>query len=412
MKCYITGMGAISPMGKSVDEMFDKYLEGYCPIETIDEFKNFYGVKSHIGSIVKDLDIKSIDRKIRRTSSKMTHMSILAMKEALDQAGLDSDILNSNRSLLCTGSTTGSPTEYYDSHKKIIENESAKGQKSTSVFKCMSHTNSTNMAISINFTGAVLSANSACASGNQSVVLASQLIKAGIYDVAIVGGCEEAHKTTVSTFDAAHASSINYNDSPKDSSRPFDKNRDGVVISEGAGIIILESEEFAKKRGATLLAEVVGGDYSGSGVHMAQSDTLSITNNIKRTLINTNTNPLEVDFISAHATSTRQGDNAESWGIFNAFERDVSVHSLKGYTGHTFAASGAIETAMLVKMMNTNMIIPNHNLSEVDPELPNLNFVNTQSKNRELKTVLNFNSGFGGINSSFIMKKVGSDESN
>jgi 3-oxoacyl-[acyl-carrier-protein] synthase II len=405
-------MGAISPMGKSVDEMFNKYLEGYCPIEVVDEFKEFYGVKSHIGSIVKDLDIKSIDRKIRRTSSKMTHMSILAMKEALAQAGLDANILNSSRALICTGSTTGSPTEYFDSHKKIFETQSAKGQKSTSVFKCMSHTNSTNMAISIGFTGSVISANSACASGNQSVVLATQLIKAGIYDVAIVGGCEEAHKTTVSTFDAAHASSINNNESPKTSSRPFDKDRDGVVISEGAGIIILESEDFAKKRGAKLLAEVVGGEYTGSGVHMAQSDTNSITDNIKKTLINTDIRPEEVDFVSAHATGTKQGDNAETWGIFNAFERDISVHSLKGYTGHTFAASGSIETAMLVKMMNTKSIIPNHNLDEADPELPNLNFVNKDTKNKEIKTVLNFNSGFGGINSSFIMKKVESNESN
>lgn len=412
MKCYITGMGAISPMGKSVDEMFIKYQEGYCPIEIIEEFKDFYGVKSHIGSIVKDLDIKSVDRKVRRTSSKMTIMSIMAMNEALTQAGLDTDILNANKSLICTGSTTGSPTEYYDSHKKIFETESAKGQKSTSVFKCMSHTNSTNMAMSLNFTGAVISANSACASGNQSVVLASQLIKAGVYDIAIVGGCEEAHKTTVSTFDAAYASSINNNETPKVASRPFDQDRDGVVISEGAGIIILESESFAKKRGATLLAEVVGGDYSGSGIHMAQSDTKSITENIKKTLFNSQMNPHDIDFVSAHATATKQGDNAESWGIFNAFERDISVHSLKGYTGHTFAASGAIETAMLVKMMNTKSLIANFNLETVDSELPSLNYVQKNSQVTKLDTVLNFNSGFGGINSSFIMKRVEANESN
>jgi 3-oxoacyl-[acyl-carrier-protein] synthase II len=272
-------------------------------------------------------------------------------------------------------------------------------------FRCVSHTVALNVGQYYGMKGIVSASSAACASGLQCVGTAYDLIRLGRQDVVLAGGGEEMHETTVGSFDILYAASSKFNDSPSQTPRPFDKERDGLVVGEGAGVIVLEEYTHAVNRGATILAEVVGYHTCSNGTHVSQSDDASMQTCMLTTLDQAGLKPADVGYVNAHATGTVQGDAAEARALGAVFGPNVPVSSLKGNMGHTLGSSGPIELAATIEMMRAGTIYPTHNLHDVDPDCGGIHHVQSTSQ-RAFDGFLKNSFAFGGINSAIACVKL------
>ncbi|MCX6112019.1 MAG: beta-ketoacyl synthase N-terminal-like domain-containing protein, partial [Proteobacteria bacterium] len=245
--------------------MFNNLAENRTNIRCYEEWKKLNGLRSFLGAPAYEYDSKQIPRNLRRGMSRMSEMAYLATKDALEQAGLnfnsENKTLDFSRTVINLGSTVGSPDANEEYHRKMFENGGPAGQLATTFFKVMNHSVAANVAVALGYKGPLLSTSSACSTSLHAAILGTELVGAGLYDIAVVGGADELHYSGASTFDVVQAASINYNDRPDFASRPFDRDRDGLVISEGASILVIESEEHAAKRKAKVIAEILGGSY-------------------------------------------------------------------------------------------------------------------------------------------------------
>ncbi|MGN0014784.1 MAG: beta-ketoacyl synthase N-terminal-like domain-containing protein, partial [Candidatus Gastranaerophilaceae bacterium] len=244
----------------------------------------------------------------------------------------------------------------------------------------------------------------ACKSGSMSIGLAYEAIKSGLQTVMIAGGAEELHPTQIAVFDTLYATSQK-NDAPKLSPAPFDKDRDGLVIGEGAGTVILEEYEHAKARGAKIYAEVIGFSTNTDGTHITNPNAETMAQVMKQSLESANISAEQIGYINAHATGTIQGDIAESRATYSIFKDSVPVSSIKCYTGHTLGACGAIETVLTVEMMNNSWFCPNINLKSLDTNCAELDYITNNARIFDIETAMTNNFAFGGINTSLILKK-------
>ncbi len=403
MKVFITGMGAMTSLGNSVDEMFTGLLENRTGVRAYPDWAQHKGLFSHLGAPAPDFDNMKIPRAARRSMSRMSEMATLATIQALQQADLPIDgKLNSQRILLCMGSTTGSPVILEVYFRKLFERGGPEGQLSTSFFKVMNHSVPANVAAALGFHGPLLSPSSACSTSSQAMILGWELIQSGFYDIVIAGGADELHYITAAIFDIVQAASRGYNDRPELSPRPFDRARDGLVVSEGASVVVLESEASMKKRGARATVEFCGGAYLCDGTHMSQSNASTMTEVMKLALTRSNRSAAELDYVNAHATGTTQGDNQEVAAIREVLGSKVPVSSLKGHFGHSLAACGALEVIASVKMMENGVLIPTRNLREIDPECEGVAHIQERREAR-VRTVLSNNFAFGGMNTSLLL---------
>jgi 3-oxoacyl-[acyl-carrier-protein] synthase II len=336
----------------------------------------------------------------------MSEMAALATFQALDHAGLAiGPKLNSPRTLLIMGSTSGSPFTLETYFRKLFERGGPEGQVSTSFFKVMNHSVAANVAAAIDFNGALIAPSSACATSTQTILMGAELIRAGLYDVVIAGGADEMHYMTAAIFDIVQAASRGYNLRPEMAPRPFDLARDGLVVSEGAGVIVMESEENAKLREAKPLALVRGGAYLCDGSHMTQSSAETMERVIHQALRSSGLQPSDIDYVNAHATGTKQGDTEEACAIGKVFGGQTPVSGLKGHLGHSLAACGALEAIACIQMMEKGVILPTRNLSTIDPSCSMVRHVQSVEK-AEIRAVLSNNFAFGGMNASLVLSKV------
>lgn len=404
-KVFITGRGVVSSLGNNPSDLYRNLEDNKCAFKKMDGWEDYNGLYSHVGAPAFEYEISNLSRNIRRSMSPMSEMAYVATSEALADADLDIK-LDNLKSVMIIGSTTGSPINLEKYYSKIIENKGPKGQLSTSFFKVMSHTVPTNIALALGYSGPLLSPSSACSTSTQSVVLALQLLRAGIYDVAIVGGADELHYSSVSVFDVVKASSRNFNQNPQDIPGPFSKERDGLVVSEGAGILILESERHMKARGKKPYAEVCGGSYMCDGVHMSQPQRDMMAKTMKNAIEDAGLSPSQISYVNAHATCTTVGDLEEAKGIGAVFEgQNIPVSSLKGHLGHSLAACGTVELISIIEMMKNKKVIGNRNVQNVSEEFDQINVLrNNLSLNPEY--VLSNNFAFGGMNASVIIKNL------
>jgi len=405
MKVFVTGLGCVSPLGLDLKSNMSALWDGACAVQFVEEWSKTDGLNCHLGAFVPSYPQLSLPRSKRRTMSKMSEFIFLATQEALQQAQISSAQLNELRSLICVGSTTGSPIAFDESLAEYHQTKSFRGQLSNTIFKCMSHSAGINLAAALDFSGALISSNSACTSGSLAIVLGYEMIKSGLYDCVVAGGCDENHITTCASFDLAFAASRKYNQSPSKASRPFDQERDGIVVSEGAGILVLESEKSVERRQARVLAELLGGAYSCDGSHMTQPQVPTMIKTMKETLHRAQISSDQVDYVNAHATSTPLGDLEEARAIHEVFARPIPVSSVKGSMGHPLGAAGSIEAALSVQMILEKKVIANLNLEQLDPKLPELDYVK-KNYNDDLQIVLSNNFAFGGINTSLLFGKV------
>ncbi len=407
MKVYITGQGTLTSLGNSVEESFKGLSEGRTGVRAYPEWKQYNGLHSHLGAPVSAYDISRIPRQTRRTMSRMSEMASLATFQALAQADLaPGPSLNHPRTLLIMGSTSGSPDTLETYFRKLFEKGGPERQFSTSFFKVMNHSVAANVAAALEFNGALLAPSSACASSAQAMILGWELIQAGIYDTVIAGGADELHYMTAAIFDIVQAASRKYNDRPDLSPRPFDQARDGLVVSEGAAVVVMESEKAMKARGGRPIAEFLGGAYLCDSTHMSQSSAKTMHEVMKLAVARAGRDLKDIDYVNAHATGTLHGDIEEAKAIGETFGRHTPVSSLKGHFGHTLAACGTLEVISSIKMMETGTLIPTRNLKDVAPECDGVGHVGLgDSKIRpgRLKTVLSNNFAFGGMNTSLVI---------
>lgn len=404
-KVVVTGMGAVSPLGTTVNTMMDALERNESGIRSVDDLRNIPGLHPAVAGLVPEIDVKSIPRKYRRTMSPMSIFATIAAEEAITQAGLSEENLAEMTTGLCVGSTIGSAQTFESVFSKLFEEKNIGSIKSTEFFKIMNHSAASNLAQRFGIQGRVMAPSSACSTGCQTIGLAAEVIAMGKQDVMICGGTDEFHPLTVGTFDIIQAASIGYNDNPDQTPRPFDSERDGIVCAEGAGILILESEESALKRGAPILAEIAGFGSTSDPANPASPSPEAIERCMMTALDDAEIEANDVDYVNAHATATLLGDVAEAAAIASLFGKKPLVSGLKGHLGHTMAASGALETIATISMMQSGLVIPTRNLIEVAPNCTNVNHAVTL-KNSTLQVAVKNNFALGGINTSLVLRSA------
>jgi 3-oxoacyl-[acyl-carrier-protein] synthase II len=413
----ITGMGVISSLGNTPELMYENLAKGTCAFRAEPEWRKYVGLDTFVSAPAHPYDAMALPRNVRRSMSAMSEMAYLATVDALNDAQLTvGRNENSNQTHfyrpdamkvgLVMGSTSGSPIYLESYFRKMIENNGPKGQMSTSFFKVMNHSVATNVALALGYSGPLLSPSSACSTSSQAAILAMQLIRAGVYDVAIVGGADELHFTSVAVFDTVKASSKHYNDNPQGIPGPFSKNRDGLVVSEGAGIIVLESERHAKARNAKIYGQIMGGTYFCDGIHMSQPQSEQMALTMEHALKDSNISSEAIDYVNAHATATSVGDEQEVKAISSVFtKKKVPVSSLKGHLGHSLAACGVIEIIAIIEMMKNKNLICNRNVTEVSEDFNKVDIL-TENRKTEVNYALSNNFAFGGMNTSLVIKNL------
>jgi 3-oxoacyl-[acyl-carrier-protein] synthase II len=403
LRVHITGYGILSSLGNTPDAIFSSLLSGQSAVKLMPEWAKVNGLNSHLGAQVAPYDKVVLPRTARRTMSTMSEMAALATIQALDVAGLKVPEIDSERALISMGSTTGSPGVLEEYFNKLSSNKSYLSQSGTAFFKVMNHSVASNVAVAIGFNGAVLSPSSACATSAQAAIIAWEQIQSGLYDIAICGGADELHFLSAVVFDSVYAASRGYHNSPTSSPRPFDKNRDGLVVSEGASVIVLESEKSMLKRGGKSLGEFLSGAYLCESSHMSQSNSHQMSQVMNMALSRAKLKSENIEYVSAHATGTLQGDAQESAAIKQVFGGQTPVSSLKGHFGHSMAACGVGEIIATLKMMEQNTMIGTRNLDEIAEDCSGVKHLNKNIK-ENFNTALSNNFAFGGINTSLIIK--------
>ena len=403
-RVVITGMGAVSPYGKGLDIFFESLIEGKSAITSLSDLADIKGLRSWVAGLVNDIDPKEIPRKYRRSMSSMSIYATLACREALDQACLNEEHCTGGQMGVAIGSTIGSTLTTQEFFNNLLSTGSLEQMKSTVFFKIMNHSCAANVSQILGITGRTLSPSAACSTSCQAIGFGYEMIAFGKQDFMLCGGTDEYHPLFTGTFDILNAASVKFNDQPSRTPRPFDRDRDGVVCSEGSGILLLESLDSAKKRGANILSEIIGFATVSDPSNIANPDMASIKRCMQLALNDANIKPEEIDYVNAHATSTKQGDIAESEAISELFGDDTPVSSFKGHLGHTMAASGALESIALVEMINRGCLIPTLNLENIDDACSNIRHI-FELQTTSIKTAIKNNFALGGINSSLVIRR-------
>ena len=404
-RVVVTGLGILSPIGNNVDDAWNSCIEGKSGITTVDIGLANNPVK--IGGRLKDFNPENfLDSKEIRRIDPFIQYGIIAANQSIEHSG----ILDSSIDLTKVGVNFGAGIGGIDTieKNKILLEE--KGYKKVSPFFVPgSIVNMISGLVSIKhgFMGPNTSVVTACSTGNHCIGTAARSISCGEADVMIAGGAEMASTPlSVAGFISARALSMNSN--PEAASRPWDKDRDGFVLSDGAGSLVLEEYEHAKSRGATIQAEIIGFGTSSDAYHMTappedgRGAALAMSNAINDAEIDTS----EIDYINAHGTSTPLGDIAETVALKKVFGTDVpQISSTKSMTGHTLGAAGAIESIFCIKAINEGIIPPTINLDNPDP-LCDLNFTPLVSSEKKVEVAMNNSFGFGGTNSTLVFKKI------
>jgi 3-oxoacyl-[acyl-carrier-protein] synthase II len=333
-------------------------------------------------------------------------LSVLAVRDAIADSGLPTDLIASPQCGVSFGSTAGSSQSQEEFLRPVMIDRSLRGLQASTYLHFMSHTCAANIALVFGCKGPVIASCTACTSGSQGIGLGYEQIRFGRSSVVLAGGADELHVLHAGIFDILLATSSRYNDSPDRSPRPFDADRDGLVVGEGSGCLLLEELEHARHRGAHIYGEIIGYGSSCNGTHPTNSDPIGIQLAMEAGLRDAGLAPHEIQHINAHATATDIGDAAEAIALHEVFGSAVPISAIKGYMGHTLGACGAIEAAATLVMMAEGFMAPSRNLKHPDPKLPPLDHVMGDPREAKLTTTMSNNFAFGGINTSLVFRAV------
>lgn len=404
-RVVVTGMAGITSLGETADQVFSQFEQGKSGIRYMLDWEVYTDLRSKLGGPVEAYTIpKHFNRKVTRGMGRVALMSTVCAEKALEDAGLLNDpILSSGQTGVAFGSSAGSVDAIGEFGSMLIDNNMNK-LNATTYIRMMSHTSAVNMTVYFGLKGLTLPTSSACTSGSMAIGQAYEAIKYGKQTVMLAGGAEELSAAGSAVFDVLLATS-SQNEHPEKTPRPFDSKRDGLVVGEGAGCLILEEYQHAKARGAKIYAEIIGYGSNTDGQHVTRPDSEMMGRCMQLALSDAQIPADRIDYVNAHGTSTDQGDIAETQATARVVGKKP-ISSLKSYFGHTLGACGAIEAWLSIEMMQRSQFIPTLNLDEIDAACGDLDYIVKQSRNMHADIIMSNNFAFGGINTSLIFKRV------
>jgi 3-oxoacyl-[acyl-carrier-protein] synthase II len=399
-------MAGLSPVGSEWKAVRDALLAGRSGVARVPEWDDVAGLKTRLGARVPDLEIPAdYPRKKTRSMGRVSLLMVRATELALEDAGLrGSPELGSGRVGVACGSSTGSPPALDVYGRQLFVGRTTSGIGGNEFLQLMSHTAAANVASFFGVRGRILPTCSACTSGSQGIGFGYEQVKFGLQDWMLAGGAEELDVMDAAVFDVLFAASTR-NDEPSRTPRPFDAQRDGIVVGEGAGCLVLEELEHARARGAAIHAEVVGYATNCDGRHLTNPDPESMEQVMRLGLDSAGLPPEAVGYVNAHATGTETGDIAESRATHAVFGERTPVSSLKGHIGHTLGASGALEAWLTIEMMREGWFAPTLNLDAVDERCAPLDYVRGAPRPLRVEYAMSNNFAFGGINTSLVFRR-------
>ena len=407
-RVVVTGMAGLSAIGSSWSEVRSALLENRSGISRIDDWNHVPDLTTRVGAAITDFAMPADwPRKKTRTLGRVAQLAVAATEKALDDAGLlGSELLSGGRAGVAYGSATGSKASLVSYSLALFERHSTRGITATDYLKLTPHTCSANIAQFFGVRGRQLSTNTACTSGSQAIGLAYEAIHFGVQDAMIAGGAEELSIHDATVFDVMRAASTR-NDEPARTCRPFDRDRDGVVVGEGAATLILEALDHALARGARILAEVVGFGTNCDGTHMTSPDTHGMQGAMELALQDAELAPGDIGYVNGHGTATEQGDIAESQATSRLFGPRLPISSLKGHIGHALGAAGSIEAWITIAMQRDGCFAPTLNLEQVDERCGDLDYLRDKAREFQPTYVMTNNFAFGGVNTSLVFRRFG-----
>ena len=404
-RVVVTGRGAISPLGHDWPSVLAWLRSGRNAVQVQPGWDEYRGLNTRLGVPAAPFELPAhFNRKATRSMGRVALLATLATERALEDAGLLGDpLLRSGKVGISYGSSAGTPGSMSDFGRMLAE-KNTQYINATTYIKMMAHTAPVNMGVHFGVTGRVVTTSSACTSGSQGLGYAYEAIKAGRQVAMLAGGSEELDVTGATVFDTLFATS-NRNDAPEATPRPFDAERDGLVIGEGACTLVLEELEHARARGASIHAEIVGYGTNSDGNHVTQPSAATMAVAMRLALEDAGLPPGAIGYVSAHGTATDHGDVAETTATHAVFGERMPISSLKSYTGHTLGACGALEAWVTLEMQRERWFHPTLNLRKVDPRCGALDYLSGNGRALDVEYAMSNNFAFGGINTSLVLRR-------
>lgn len=405
-RVVVTGVGGISPLGRDWPTIQARLASYRNAVRYMPEWDRYPDLNTRLGAPVTDFETPAHwTRKQLRSLGRVSRLCVAAAEDALSDAGLlDDPSIRDGRMGVACGSSTGSTADVSDMAKLLI-NGASPGFNANTYVRMMPHTTAANIAIFFGLTGRVIPTSCACASGSQGIGYAYESIKYGMIDMMLAGGGEELCPSEAYVFDSLYATSLK-NDRPEASPSPYDSGRDGLVIGEGAGILVLESLEHARARGARIYAEVAGYASNCDGSHVTRPEQATMHACMQAALRDAGIAPSAVGYVNGHGTATEHGDIAETLATEALFGDAMPLSSLKSYMGHTLGACGALESWFSIEMMRQQWFAPTLNLVDVDPRCGQLDYIRGEARHIDTEYVVNNNFAFGGLNTSLVFRRL------
>jgi 3-oxoacyl-[acyl-carrier-protein] synthase-1 len=405
-RVVISGMGAVSSVGTGLPAIAEALRLGRSGITFIQEWQDA-GILSQVAGVPEaEPSSPLVNRKIRRTCTSNALMALRACHEAIETAGLTPEEIRGTNMAVLVGSGTGSTISSVKAAMAFQKHKSTRRINPFTLSHVMGSTATANVSIALGIKGESWSISSACSTGAHAIGMGVLLIRTGLYERVLAGGSEELDWTRAGAFDAMGALSRKFNDRPEAASRPFDRHRDGFVISGGAGLVLLEELEAARRRNAPILAEVLGYGANSDGYDIVAPLTEGAVDVVRRALADAQLQPGEIGYVNAHGTSTPLGDPSEAAAMGTIFgKRQPFISSTKSMTGHAIGAAGSLETIYTVLMMKGGFLAPSVNVDEVDPRCGHLNLVVEAPNRLEARIAMSNSFGFGGTNACVILRR-------
>ena len=404
-RVVVTGMAGLSPIGQDWATARVALETNRGGVQRMAEWERIDGMVSWLGApVAQFVQPSHYSRKALRTMGRVAMLAVRATELALADGSLaGSPLLASGVAGVAYGSTIGSPPDAVD-FALMLERNTTRGVNATKYLKMMSHTAAINIGLFFGLRGRIIPTSSACTSGSQGIGFGYESIRFGRSRIMLCGGAEELSPTQAIVFDTLGEASRR-NDAPQATPRPFDRERDGLVIGEGAATLVLEDLASARSRGARIVAEVVGFATNSDGEHVTQPRVESMSTVMQMALADARLAPGDIGYVNAHGTATAIGDVAESKAMAAVFGARIATSSLKGHLGHTLGACGAIEAWLTIEMQRARRFAPTLNLAEVDPECAPLDYLMGESRALDCEYVMTNNFAFGGVNTSLIFRR-------
>jgi 3-oxoacyl-[acyl-carrier-protein] synthase II len=404
-RVVVTGVGAISPLGHDWPTVREALRAMRNAVQVMPAWSAYEGLNTQLGAPARPFELpEQYNRKALRSMGRVAIMGTRASELALADAGLTgAALVRSGRMGISYGSSAGTPAAIGDFGRMIME-KTTEGITANTYIKMMSHTAAVNIGVFLGLTGRIVTTSSACASGSQGIGYAYEAIKYGQQVAMLAGGAEELDAVDAAVFDTLFATSVR-NTEPSLTPRPFDADRDGLVLGEGACTLVLEELEHARARGARIYAEVAGYGTNSDGSHVTQPKAETMAQAMRLALEDAGVDPAAIGYVNAHGTATDHGDVAESAATRAVFGERMPISSLKSYMGHTLGACGALEAWMTIEMMREGWFAPNLNLERVDPACAPLDYIAGAMRTLATDWVMSNNFAFGGINTSLVFRR-------